>query len=154
MGDELDQREYNKDFYGWCMDTAARIRKGDSLSLNDLENVAEEVESAGRANKRELRGRVAVILSDLLKWKLEPNDRCNRWKFKIRDDRFEVEMILKDSPSLRSELDKRLDDCYQLASLDFLNNDDYTYEGVLIEAFPKVCPFSVEEVLDESFFPE
>jgi len=48
----LSAEPYEHDFYLWAVTNADLIRKG-KLSEVDLENVAEEIESMGKNQKRE-----------------------------------------------------------------------------------------------------
>lgn len=54
---------YDRDFYAWAMEQAALLRAG-RISEADIENIAEEIESMGRGEKRELINRSAVLLTD------------------------------------------------------------------------------------------
>ena len=44
---------YERDFYAWANEQAALLRAG-KLDHADIENIAEEIESMGRSEKREL----------------------------------------------------------------------------------------------------
>jgi Domain of unknown function DUF29 len=44
------------------------LRSGE-LSAIDVGNIAEEIESMGRSDRRELRSRLAVLVTHLLKWR-------------------------------------------------------------------------------------
>ena len=59
---------YEEDFYAWTQTTAALIREGKWHDL-DREAVAEEIESLGKSDWRELASRIAVLLRHLLKWR-------------------------------------------------------------------------------------
>ena len=61
---------YDADFYAWAMDQGRMLRAGHRTAL-DLPNLAEEIESTGRAEKRELTNRLAVLLTHLLKWAVQ-----------------------------------------------------------------------------------
>ena len=52
---------YEQDFFAWANEQAALLRAG-KLHDVDIENVAEEIESMGRSQKRELVNRLAVLL--------------------------------------------------------------------------------------------
>ena len=65
---------YERDFYAWANKQAALLRAG-KLSEADVEHIAEEIESMGRAEKPELINRLAVLLSHLLKWQYQPGHR-------------------------------------------------------------------------------
>jgi hypothetical protein len=148
MSHKPQQSEYDKDFYAWSLHNAALIRDG-KLSEVDLEHVAEEIEDMGKTNRRELISRLAVLLAHLLKWKFQPDRRGNSWKYTIKEQRLEVRNVLKESPSLKYELDKQLNDSYELALVSALKETNFNEE-----IFPEVCPFTLEEALNKDFFPE
>ena len=56
---------YDTDFYAWANEQAALLRSG-NLSAADIENIAEEIESMGKSEKRELVNRLTVLLLHLL----------------------------------------------------------------------------------------
>lgn len=148
MSHKSQQSEYDKDFYAWSLHNAALIREG-KLSEVDLEHVAEEIESMGRADKRELVNRLAVLLAHLLKWKFQPSLRGKSWRVTIKGQRREAMDLLSESPSLKHELDDRFNNAYQKA-LDIIEKET----ELNLDTLPKVCPFSLKEALNESFFPE
>ena len=49
--------EYERDFYAWTQQQATLLRSG-KFSEIDVENVAEELESMGRSDKREIDSRL------------------------------------------------------------------------------------------------
>lgn len=65
---------YDRDFYAWANEQAALLREG-KLSQADIEHIAQEIESMGRTEKRELVGRLTVLLLHLLKWRYQPQKR-------------------------------------------------------------------------------
>ena len=148
MSHKSQQSEYDKDFYAWSLHNAALIREG-KLSEVDFEHVAEEIESMGKANRRELISRLAVLLAHLLKWKFQPGLRGNSWKYTIKTQRFEVRDILNESPSLNHELDEKLNHAYEKALILAVEET-----GLSQNAFPETSPFSLAEALNENFFPE
>ena len=46
--------DYEKDFYAWTVEQARLLRSGE-LSAVDIENIAEEIESIGRSDRREIK---------------------------------------------------------------------------------------------------
>ena len=52
---------YERDFYAWANEQAALLRDG-KLAQADIEHIAEEIESMGRTEKRELVSRLTVLL--------------------------------------------------------------------------------------------
>ena len=65
---------YDTDFYAWTQTQAALLRDGKWQEL-DYANLAEEIESVGRSDKRELSNRLKVLLLHLLKWLYQPSGR-------------------------------------------------------------------------------
>ena len=61
---------YDEDFYAWTQEQATLLRSGE-FSQVDIENVAEELESMGRSDKREIDSRLEVLLMHLLKWQVQ-----------------------------------------------------------------------------------
>ena len=60
---------YKKDFAAWLKDQARRAPRGEGL---DLENVAEELEGMARSDRREIRIRLSILLTHLLKCTAHP----------------------------------------------------------------------------------
>ena len=97
---------YDRDFVLWTEEQAAALRraKGSNLPL-DWENLAEEIESLGKSDRRELRSQVTRILRHFLKLAVSPTPEPREgWRSTIRDARLEIEGVLEDSPSLRGEI--------------------------------------------------
>ncbi len=103
----------------------------------------------GKGNKRELMSRLSVLLSHLLKWKFQSVRRGKSWELTIREQRLGISSLLKDSPSLKHELGKQLEEAYEVALLIAARET-----GLDEKTFPKKCPFSLEEVLKKDFFPK
>lgn len=139
---------YDKDFYSWTMRTADLLRQGKFDEI-DIENVAEKIESMGRSDKRQLINRLAILMAHFLKWQYQPERRGNSWKNTIKTQRFDVVELLKDSPSLKYELDKQVEHAYEKALLLAVEET-----GLSQDAFPSSCPFSLKQCLDNEFFPE
>lgn len=141
-------QEYHKDFYAWILHNAELIRQG-KFSEIDVVNVAEELESMGRNDRRELLNRLAVLLAHLLKWQFQPERRGSSWKYTIAEQRFELADLLLESPSLKVEIDKQLEHAYQKALLIAIKET-----GMSKKAFPKKCPFSLKQTCATDFLPE
>lgn len=140
--------EYEKDFYAWLMKNAELIRQG-KFSEVDTENVAEELESMGRREKRELMNRLIILLAHLLKWQFQPGRRSKSWRNTIVNQRMDIRELLEESPSLYYELEQKMEKAYEKAKL---RVEEET--GMDRKHFPGSCPFSFEQVLDDNFFPE
>lgn len=139
--------EYDQDFYAWLMQNAQLLREHKFAEI-DSENVAEELESMGKREKRELVNRLAVLLAHLLKWTSQSVKRSNSWKNTILTQRIDIIELLTESPSLKYELEKKIELAYAKAKL---QAEDET--GIDKEYFPEICPFTLAQVLDKGFFP-
>ena len=140
--------DYNKDFYAWLMKNADLLRQH-KFNEVDIEHVAEELESMGKSEKRELTSRLTVLLAHLLKWKFQPALRSRSWKNTILTQRIDITELLEDSPSLHYELGERLAIAYEKARL---SAEDET--GIDKNNFPDNCPFTFEQLLKKDFLPE
>jgi hypothetical protein len=139
---------YETDFYAWTQQQAGllRERRWDDL---DLDNLVDEVESVGGSERREIRNRLTVLLGHLLKWKYQPGHRGPGWTGTIFEQRGQLADILKSSPSLRDYFRKQVEDRYLSGRLLAAKET-----GIAFGLFPEECPFTVDQVLDLSFFPE
>ena len=70
---------YEQDFYTWTQTTAALIRAGKWTDI-DSESLAEEVESLGARDLREMRRRFKRLLTHLLKWQYQPRRQSRSWR--------------------------------------------------------------------------
>jgi hypothetical protein len=57
---------YDVDFFAWANEQAALLRSG-RVSDADVLNIAEEIESTGKSENKELVSRLTVLLLHLLK---------------------------------------------------------------------------------------
>jgi hypothetical protein len=139
---------YEEDFYAWTVEQARLLRSG-KLSSLDVANVAEEIESLGRSDKRAIESRLTVLLSHLLKWQAQPHLRSTSWSGTIREQRRRIAKLLRESPSLNPFVGEALMEAYAEA------REDAAEETGLPETdFPAECPFSADEVLSRDFLPE
>jgi Domain of unknown function DUF29 len=139
---------YEEDFYAWANEQAGLLRAKKFEQL-DLEHIAEEIESMGKSEKRELLHRLAVLLCHLLKWTFQPNLRSRSWEVTIEGQRFELELHLKDNPSLKSKLPDVFLDAFRLAKIEAMKET-----GLPKTTFPSESPWSFEEIMDNDFWPE
>jgi hypothetical protein len=142
------QQEYDSDFYSWALHNAELLREG-RLSDLDIEHLAEEIEGMGKSEKRELMSWLSVLMAHLLKWKFQALRRSKSWKVTIKNQRMEINDLLEESPSLRSELEGKFIHAYKKA---VLIASEQT--GIDEEIFPKDVPFTLQECLEDSYFPE
>ena len=139
---------YDTDFYAWANEQAALLRAG-KLAAADIENIAEEIESMGKGEKRELISRLTVLLQHLLKWQFQPVRRGSSWETTIIVQRNDLTDHLEDNPSLRAKLDEAIKRAYRDAF--FIASDETALPK---ETFPPVCPWSFEQIMDAAFWPD
>ena len=98
---------YDLDFFEWTRQQAGALRgaaQGKVVAL-DWENLAEEIESLGKSQRRELASRIATRIQHLLKLEYSAvSEPRAGWLATVRRERREIERLLKDSPSLRREI--------------------------------------------------
>ncbi len=139
---------YETDFNLWIEQTINNLKNG-NLEALDLDHLIEEISDIGRNNRREVFSRLKVLLMHLLKWKYQPENRTNSWTNTIDEQREQLELILKDSPSLKPYLGDIFSECYEKAVRSAVNETNLPKQ-----TFPVDCPFTQEQVLDGDYFPE
>jgi len=142
---------YDRDFYAWTQEQSAKLRAG-VLSGLDIDHIAEELEGMGRAEKRQLGNRLALIVMHLLKMRLQSEKLPhygNSWRATIREQRRRVRGLLQDNPSLKAVIESVYAETYQDSV------DEAIRETNLPEsAFPEENPFSLGQALDEGYWPD
>lgn len=138
---------YEKDFFAWANEQAALLRSG-KLAAADIEHIAEEIESMGKTEKRELINRLTVLLAHLLKWKFQPSRRGASWEATILTQRLDITDHLADNPSLKAKLAEFLVTAYKRGSLEAV-----TETNLPKQTFPPECPWTFEQIMAEDFWP-
>jgi hypothetical protein len=144
----MPNENYERDFYAWANEQAALLRSGD-WARADIEHIAQEIESMGRTEKRELVSRLAVLLAHLLKWRFQAGLRGNSWRLTIKEQRYKVADHIDDNPSLKALRDEAMATAYRYALVDAERET-----GLGGAAFPAVCPWTYSDIMDEAFWPE
>jgi hypothetical protein len=139
---------YEQDFYAWANEQSRLLRAG-KLSDADIEHIAEEIESMGRSEKRELISVLKVLLTHLLKWQFHPARRGASWEVSITDNREKLEEHLADNPSLRQQTDAAITAAYRRARRHAALETELP-----VETFPTTCPWLFEQFMDEAFWPD
>ena len=112
--------DYDTDLVLWSREQAELLRRmgaGERVTDQvDWGNVAEEIESLGRSDRRELGSRIQIILLHLIKLQVSPATQPRGgWKRTIVGQRAQVERLLKDSPSLRPMVPTAISDAMRSA---------------------------------------
>ena len=138
---------YDQDFYAWSNQQAALLRAGQS-GLADLERIAEEIESMGKTELRELTSRLKILILHLLKWQFQPKGRGSSWQASVRVQRYDIRVHMRANPSLKAKLSEAIGDAYYTAMI------EAGEETRLPETtFPANCPYTFDQIMDESFWP-
>ncbi len=148
MADEVNHIDYDKDGYGWATEQAALLRAR-RFSEIDLENIAEEIESVGKSERRTLESHLSRLMTHLLKWQQQPERRGNSWTATIGGARMEVADVLGENPSLKPHIAEMISKCYRRARVAATEET-----GIDETDFPAVCPWSFEQITDSAFWPE
>lgn len=145
MNDDLS--EYQQDFYAWSKHNANLLRQG-KLAEIDVFNIAEELDDMGISQLRALESRLTILLAHLLKWQFQSEKLTPSWKYTIIEQRKQVNKILKRSPSLKHDLNETLVDAYDSARR-YAASETH----LQLDTFPLTCPYSLEQTLDDKFYP-
>ncbi len=144
----MNRSLYQEDYYSWLQENAQLIREK-KFSEIDADNLIEELESMGKSEKRELSSRLTVLLMHLLKWQYQAVKRSTSWRNTIAVQRIDIRELLEDSPSLETEISGKIAVAYEKAKL-----AAEVETGIEKQNFPAECPFSLEQILDETFLPD
>jgi Domain of unknown function DUF29 len=143
---------YERDYYAWLQDQVRALRERRVEDV-DWENVAEEIESLGKSERRGIGSHLATVVEHLLKLEYasgifrEYNTRG--WRVSVRSARRQIRKLLNESPSLRPQLEAMLVDAYEDGRIEALRERTLK-ENIL----PKTSPWTVEQVMDDSFMPD
>jgi hypothetical protein len=144
----MPNTNYDRDFYAWANEQAALLREG-KLSDADIEHIAQEIESMGRTEKRELVSRLTILMLHLLKWRFQPLLRGQSWRATVRVQRRDLTDHIADNLSLKALLPELIERAYGSAII------EAEAETSLPESsFPAICPWSFEQLMDAGFWPD
>jgi hypothetical protein len=138
---------YDRDFVAWCEETVIKL-KARQLEGLDWDSLIEEIEGLANRDRKELESRLRTLFAHLLKriYVNSPYD-YRGWENTIDEQRSELELLLKHSPSLNHYFSAVFDNAWQHA----LKRVRKDYPQV---QFPDSWPFSpdVEALLNEEFW--
>ena len=145
---------YDRDFFAWTRQQAELLRRaadGEPTSELDLQNLAEEIESLGRRDRRALISQIARITEHLLKLQYSRAEESRPgWESSVEVHRSKALRILADSPGLKAELETILSEGYEdgrrFAARSSRNELDP-------KTLPEVSPYSIDQILDRDWWP-
>jgi Domain of unknown function DUF29 len=138
---------YENDYYSWTEAQAQALRDRKTSSL-DWDNLAEEVEDLGKAERHRLESHLELLLMHLLKWSFQPQRRSRSWSKSIREHRFRISRVLRDNPGLKAKLEETFADAYESAR--FCAQNETT---IGVTAFSESCPWIMADALRDDFWP-
>lgn len=137
---------YDADFAAWSEAQAIALERRD-LDAIDWDNIAEEIASLGRSDRREIRSRLEIPLIHLLKWRFQPQARSPSWRSSIRESRDKIADLIEESPSLADRPAAYLDSACARARTAGADETG-------LADLPAVCPWTIEQILAADFWPE
>jgi hypothetical protein len=149
------QTEYELDFYGWINHNLALLKQG-RLQDVDLDHLIEELEYMATQDKNTLASRFIILIAHLLKWQFQLKQLTERWenyngsswRGSINEQRTKISFHLENSPSLKKHLKEAVEKAYPKAVSLAIKETKLSPK-----VFPKTCPYSVEQLLSEDFYP-
>lgn len=144
----MNKTLYNRDFNLWLEQNAHLLHKG-FLQDIDVERLIEEIEGLAQSQKQALKSNLRVVLIHLLKYQYQPEKITDSWVNSINEHRDRVYDILDDSPSLEQYIRDELSRVYGRARRRASRETQKP-----LDVFPTECPFTIEQVLDENYFPQ
>jgi hypothetical protein len=143
------QNLYEEDYVAWVDETAEQLRRKE-IDLLDWKHLIEEIEALGSERRNKVDSYLLQLLIHLLLYRYwdSERERCARgWKNEIDNFRLQLE-VLFESRTLYNYFLQRIDAMYPKAVRWAINKSELP-----ANTFPKTCPFTVEQLLDDRFFP-
>ena len=137
--------KYDDDLYEWTVEQAALLRKRAANEL-DYDNLAEEIESLGKSDRREVLSRLENLVLHLLKLQYQPNKQSPSWFGSVQEARNRLEDLLEQSPSLKPYTAECLPRAYVRAREKALRQTG-------LSQLPEICPWTIDAVLRRDFWP-
>ena len=139
--------KHDEDFYGWTKGQIQLLKKNKIKEI-DVNYLIEELESMGASEKRELRSRLAQLIFHLLKYEYQKHLRSRSWKASIDEPRVQIAFVMKDNPSLKSQINEKVAEAYK-SSLFLMDKET----DIPRQALPATCPYTLEQLQDDEFYP-
>ncbi|MBD2481664.1 DUF29 domain-containing protein [Planktothrix sp. FACHB-1365] len=148
---------YEKDFQLWIQQTIEQLQQQNFTAL-DVEHLIEELTELGKSEKNRFESNLMVLLAHLLKLRVQkdaPEMMKASWYNSVDEHRQCVQKQLQQTPSLKSFFTTAIQNAYIDSRWLAIKEGKRAQFGVRIpheEEYPKVCPFSIEQILDEDFY--
>jgi hypothetical protein len=148
---------YDRDLQRWIEQTIQQLREREFGSL-DVEHLIEELVDLGKAEKNALKSNLTILLAHLLKLRVQhdvPDMMKGSWFSSVLEHRQRVLNNLADTPSLKNFLVEAVEKAYPDSRKLAIKEGKLAKFGVRVpeeSEYPMVCPFSIEQILDEDFY--
>ena len=149
------EKLYEADFYTWIFRNIELLKQR-RFSKIDVDILIDELESMAKRDKRELLNHFIILLAHLLKWQFQlkllteqwQTRQGGSWRGSIMEQRLQIVKQLKESPSLKNYLAEAVEKAYPDAVKIAMQETQLSKD-----TFPKMCSYSIEQLLDENFYP-
>jgi hypothetical protein len=148
---------YDQDLQLWIEQTIQQLQNHEFEAL-DTQHLIEELVDLGKAEKNALKSNLTILLAHLLKLHVQhhvPDSMKGSWYSSILEHRQRVINNLADTPSLKSFLVEAVEKAYPDARKLAIKEGKLAKFGVQTpqeSGYPTVCPFAIEQILDEDFY--
>ena len=139
---------YETDFMDWLTQQKLALASQDIAAL-DWENLAEELDSMGISEKNELKNRLIILLSHLLKWQYQSSNRSISWFTTIANQRDDLQDLLNEKPSLKQYIPDILPKAYRNA-----RREASAETGLVLSTFSEICPYDIQEILNPEYIKD
>jgi Domain of unknown function DUF29 len=145
--------DYDTDFMRWTERQTDLLRRRAAGELPNDEgldwlNLAEEIESVGASQKREVRSRLRLICLHLLKWIYQPERRETlTWQDTLYVQRRDLLDLLEDSLLLRPFAESALPKAFASG------RQDAEHQLGRVLQVSDECPWPLEQILSLDFLP-
>ncbi len=148
---------YDQDLQLWIEQTISQLKHREFDSL-DIEHLIEELVDLGKSEKNALKSNLKILLAHLLKLSIQfdaPETMKRSWYSSVIEHRQRVLDNLADTPSLQSFLAEAIEKAYEDGRKLAIKEGKLAKLGVRVppeNEYPLICPFSIEQILDEDFY--
>ncbi|OQW94340.1 MAG: hypothetical protein BWK79_06375 [Beggiatoa sp. IS2] len=155
---ENSNRGYEGDFYEWIYKNIELLKQRKFSEL-DIDVLIDELESMANRDRNELVSHFVILIAHLLKWQFQFKKfaevwqhvgeyAAKSWQYTIIEQRYRIKDQLENSPSLEKHLNEAIIKAYSKAVSLAMKET-----GLVADTFPKECPYLLEQLLDDDFYP-
>jgi hypothetical protein len=150
MAEAADLDLYERDFYAWTQDQAARLRAMSGHNAIDVEHLAEEIADLGKRERRAFAHNLMRALQHLVQASVAvAGELETKWLDEVQDHLVHARSLLADSPVLVTKVDvaQLWQDAVREANGKLRRYGDPEFPA------DRGCPFTLDDLLDTSFDP-